>query len=270
MKRAAILTIALLLCANACAQLPSPDPKVEQVESFQIFDNLYYVGIRWVGAYLINTSEGLILIDSLYGDYVDHLLNGVRKAGFDPRDIKYVLVTHAHFDHLGGAHRIQQISGARVGMVKGDWDLQDAAEKAGRLRHPPVPRDLVIDDEQTITLGDTTITCYATPGHTQGVLSLKYTVHDDGAPHTAFTFGGASLINVSQEDIRNFVRSVERIQAMDGLEVNIPNHAFMGGVFERAKKLETRKPGDPHPFVDPQALDGWLESLVKGAKRRLE
>jgi len=84
------------------------DPVAQRVEPFQIFDNLYYVGIDWLSSYLLVTTDGLILIGSLYGDFIDNVIDGIRAVGFDPSDLKYVLVTHGHFDHVGGAARFQE------------------------------------------------------------------------------------------------------------------------------------------------------------------
>ena len=83
---------------------PRYDPAIQHVEPFRIFDTLSYVGVEWVSAYVLETSEGLIILDSLYGQFVDHLFDGVHKLGLDPANIKYVLCTHGHWDHVAGAH----------------------------------------------------------------------------------------------------------------------------------------------------------------------
>ena len=86
----------------------------QKVPPIKVFDNLYYVGPGFVSVWLVPTSDGLILIDSAQEPYVDHVIGSITKAGFDPRNIKFVLVTHGHLDHFGGAARIQALSGARV------------------------------------------------------------------------------------------------------------------------------------------------------------
>ncbi len=244
------------------------DPEIQNVEPFPIFDNLYYVGMEWVSCYLLTTSEGLVLIDSLYGDFVDHAVEGIQKLGFDPEDIEYVLVTHGHSDHVGGAREIRGFSGARVGLTEADWML---AEEGGKRRGFEVPpRDLVLSDGDTITLGDTEIRFFVTPGHTEGVLSMEFTVYDRGVPHKAFTFGGVGLNFSGIERTRMYLDSVRRIQTMEGIEVNVTNHAAMGKVFERAEVLGTRGPEDPHPFVDPAGFAAWLEQLLENAQTKLE
>jgi glyoxylase-like metal-dependent hydrolase (beta-lactamase superfamily II) len=88
---------------------------------FKIFDNVYYVGLHNVSSYLVVTSAGLVLIDATNPETADVVLDCIRKAGFNPADIKYILVTHAHADHFGGAPRVQRESGAPIGMSADDW-----------------------------------------------------------------------------------------------------------------------------------------------------
>src|SRR5688572_20344310 len=97
--------------------------EAQRKEPFQLFDNVYYVGLQTVSAYLVTTSEGAVLIDAGYAQTADWLIDSVRKVRVDPATIKYVFVTHSHQDHAGGAARIKQLSGARVGLSAEDWDV---------------------------------------------------------------------------------------------------------------------------------------------------
>lgn len=240
----------------------------EYVEPFKVFDNLYYVGINWVGAWIIETSDGLIMIDALYGEFVEPLLKNIRKLGFDPADIKYVFGTHGHFDHIGGVKDVKDVSDARIGMTEADWTMYHASA-SGRFSYETIPTDLVVKDGDSITLGDTTLKFYVTPGHTPGVLSMEFTVYDGAKAHKAFLFGGVGLNFSGVDRCRMYVNSVERIMAMDGLEVNVPNHASMGKVFERAEKLKLRKEGEPHPFVAPDEYAQWLKGLMVNVQAKL-
>lgn len=245
------------------------DPEEQKREAFRIFDDLYYVGIGWVAAYLLTTRDGLILIDTTYGEYADHVLAGIRGLGFDPGDIEFILVTHAHFDHAGGVKTIQSASGARVGMTEADWEMLESGEATARFPFDTVPRDRVIRDGDTLVLGEARLEFAVTPGHTPGVLSIAFTVHDGGAPHRAFTFGGAGLNFSGVERTEMYLESVKRLLEMEGVEVNVPNHAMMGRVFERAAALEGRGLGDPHPFVAPGEYRAWLEELLAKAREKL-
>jgi len=234
-----------------------------QRAAFKIFDNVYYVGINFVAAYIVPTSEGLVLIDSTYDRTVDHLLGGIEAMGFAPADIRHIFATHWHSDHFGGTQRIQALTGAKVGMVGPDWDaLSD---------HGGVPEDAVvrIADGDTITVGDTEFTFYHTPGHTLGTMSIAFDVRDGGDTFRALTFGGAGLNFSGVDRTEMYLKSIRRMQTIQGLEVSVPNHASMGNVFGRAEQLADRKPGDPHPYVAPDDLQAYWVTLIENAELKL-
>jgi Metallo-beta-lactamase superfamily len=189
------LLAALLLNANlghpAAAQEQAARPKTlsesyrdapefQKIAPFKVFDNLYHVGLGFVDAWLIPTSAGIIMIDTTWEPYVDHVMDNIKTLGFDLKDVKYILISHGHLDHFGGAAKIQQASGARVGATEEDWQMiEEAGKQPGRngAAPPLVPkRDMVIMDGDTLTLGDTTLKFYKTPGHTPGVLSAEFVV----------------------------------------------------------------------------------------------
>jgi len=235
----------------------------DQHPAFKIFDNVFYVGINFVSAYLVETSDGLVLIDSTYDRTVNHVAAGIKAMGFDPADITHIFVTHWHEDHFGGAPRLQAMTGAKVGMVGPDWDA--LVDFGG------VPKDAVlrIADGDTIQVGDTPFTFYHTPGHTLGTMTIVFDVRDGGKTHHAITFGGAGLNFEGVDRTEMYLKSVHRIQTFDGLEVNLPNHAMMAGVFERGEQLSERKPGELHPFVAPAELEAYWIELIENAEQKL-
>ncbi len=250
------------------------DPVAQRVEPFRIFDNLYYVGIDWVACYLLVTTDGLILVDALYGDFVDHAVDGIRALGFDPSDLRHVLVTHGHFDHAGGAAELQEVWGARVGMTEEDWELVESPPSDPRYEMDVPVHDLVIADGDTLQLGDTELRFYVTPGHTEGVLSMEFPVRDGGEEHRAFVFGGVGLNFEGVHRTNLYLDSVARIRRLAGEEgnpiaVNLTNHAEQGRVFERRDRLAARTAGGPHPFVDPQGYLTWLDELQRRAEYKL-
>lgn len=244
------------------------DPDQQRVAPFQVFDNLYYVGARWVSAWLLETDQGLILFDSLYGDLVDLAVDGIRELGFDPDDVRYVVVSHAHFDHAGGAQRFQQEFGSVVLMTEADWQLTEGPPD---FREYPRPmRHLSLGNGDTLNLGRTRLQFLQTPGHTPGVLSTVFTVYDSGYPHTAAMFGGAGLNFEGADRLQMYIDGVGQLLSLPGVEVNVPNHPESGDVFARHEMLQERQDGDPHPFVDPESWTAWLELLRRNAQARLD
>tara|TARA_B100001029_G_scaffold96313_1_gene79076 strand:- start:1030 stop:1863 length:834 start_codon:yes stop_codon:yes gene_type:complete len=264
------LLLISFLSINFCnaQELSESDLDNERVAPFQVFDNLYYVGARTVSAWLLESDQGLILFDSLYGELTALAINSIRDLGFDPDDIRYLIVSHAHYDHVGGARRFQEEFGAVVMMTEADWNM--VAEPAIDQEYPKPIRHLSASDGSTLNLGRTRLRFFQTPGVTPGVLSTRFTVYDNGYPYDAFLFGGAGLNFSGSDRTELYISSVERIMQLEGIEVNIPNHPDVADVFERYEILQERQDGDPHPFVDPESWNAWLDLLLLGAQAKLE
>ena len=269
-RKVLFFVVALLLSYSSNGQELSDrdNPEVQRIAPFQVFDNLYYVGARWVSAWLLVSDQGLILFDALYGDLTDIAINGIRELGFNPDDIRYVIVSHAHYDHIGGARRLQEEFGSEVMMTEADWNM--TTEPAVYQEYPTPIRHLSVSDGSTLNLGRTRLRFMQTPGHTPGVLSTRFTVYDNGYPHEAFLFGGAGLNFSGVERTEIYINSIERLMQMENIEVNIPNHPDSGEIFERYEILQDRQDGDLHPFVDPESWDAWLDILMRNALGKLE
>ena len=249
--------------------------ELQKVAPFKMFDNVWYVGPGYVSCYLIKTSAGAILIDaSEEPDMVLHVVDSIKKTGTDLKDIKAILISHGHIDHWGGIDRMRELTGAPVYATEEDWKLIEATgSRPGRNGAPPPrapKRDRVIKDGDTLTVGNTTLKLYVTPGHTPGVMSAEFTVFDNGTPHKAFYSGGLG----GRDGVRGFeqaVISADRVSKMQGIEVYFANHGWNpgtdypgGSIFERAEKLKNRKAGEPNPFVDPAA---WQQNITTAKQR---
>ncbi len=245
---------------------------LQQVPAFKAFDNVSYVGVGWVGAWLVSTNQGLILLDAVEDRYVDHLLNGVRLLGFDPKDIKYVVVTQAHADHYGGAAKIQEMYGARVAMGDADWAAIAETTAPGRpVRVLPPKRDVVLKDGDTIKLGSTSLKFHATPGHTPGTTSVDFTVFDRGQPHRAFLLGGGAPAQ-GVPAAEQFLASLDRVEKLQaGVDVRLVNHPWMDPQFwDKADRITRRGPSDPHPMIDPDTFRNWIQDLKVSGQKDLE
>jgi metallo-beta-lactamase class B len=227
----------------------------------KVFDNLYFVGEKEYSAWAVTTSEGIILIDAIFHYSVDdQVVQGLAKLGLDPKTIKYVIISHGHGDHAAGAKHLQDRFGSRVILSGADWDLLER----DRGSWPKPKRDLIATDGQRLTLGDTTVTLYLTPGHTLGTISTLIPVRDQGKPHIAAAWGGTafnwqsgSAAYISPERPARFwfdtyidsARRFRSIVAKAGADVIIANHTNFDESKRKIPALAARTPGDPHPYV---------------------
>jgi metallo-beta-lactamase class B len=266
-----LLAVVLLMIirSESIAQYGDMD-KTKSVTPFKLFDNLYYAGNDIVSAWLLTTDKGIILIDALYGKDTAYIPEACKQLGLDVKQIKYILCTHGHFDHYEGAAYIQKLTGAHVGMTGPDWQIAegktDAPYKSVNSR---IRKDWVIKDGDSLKLGNTVLYFYETPGHTPGVLSIAFPVQDRKDTYKAFMFGGVGLNFEGVARTEMYLKSVDHIMQMKGIQVNISNHPGPGKIFEREQILRTRVYPAQHPFVAPEEFQSWLAGLKKAAEAKL-
>lgn len=219
----------------------------------QLFDNLFYVGLNGVGAYVVRTSEGLILIDTLNSakDAQTVIVPGMEALGLKPSDLRYILLSHGHGDHYGGAAWLAKTYGARVMASEADWSLmtRSGGQSGGRFDPPPA-RDLVADDGQVLTLGDTSISMILTPGHTPGTLSFLIPVTARGTRHMLAMLGGTG-IPTDAAARADYIRSLDKFAvaaSRAGADVELSNHPFVDDSLARMAMLRDA-PDGPNPFV---------------------
>jgi len=236
--------------------LPNTRPEVANwaTEPMKVFDNLYFVGQTVFSAWALTTTEGIILVDAIFDYSVEEqVAGGLRKLGLNPADIKYVIISHGHGDHVGGAKFLQDTYGARIVMAEEDWELVEAGTQAWKPR-----RDIVATDGMRITLGDATVRIIHTPGHTPGTISTLLPVRDNGAPHMAAVWGG-TMFNVpnrpdSPRDfwLGQYASSADKFREIAraaGVDVFLSNHTRFDASTVKMPALARRQPGDPHPYV---------------------
>ena len=199
-----------------------PDRSTWYAEPVKVFDNLYFFGQSEYAVWAITTSEGIIVLDTIFDYSVeDEVAGGMKKLGLDPANIKYAIVSHAHPDHDGGARFLQEHYGTRVIMSPADWDVLDRRTNGTKPK-----RDIEATDGQMLTLGDTTVTLYITPGHTPGTISTVFAVKDNGTPHIAALWGGVGL-NADRESVEKYIRSAQRFSSIvkqAGADIILANH----------------------------------------------
>ena len=156
-------------------------------------------------------------------------------------------------------------------MSKNDWSLATEAPSTPYFAFPLPSADIVANDGDQIVLGDTTVSIIATPGHTPGAISFRYSVQDGEEAHEAITLGGVGLNFSGVAQTQMYIDSYERLQKNTaGVSVSLPNHAAMGDVFKRRDALAIRQAGDLHPFVDAQAYGDALVRFLAAAHEKLE
>lgn len=228
-----------------------PDRSTWYAEPAKVFDNLYFLGTKIHSSWALTTSQGIIIIDTLY-DYAneEEIVGGMKKLGLNPADIKYVLISHGHGDHDEGAKMLQERYGAKVVMGAPDWDaVLKMTNKPGGIPK----RDIDGTDGQKITLGDTTVTLVSTPGHTPGTLSYLFNVKDNGKPLTVAYSGGTALQVIYRDILKlggysDSQLKFAKLAAAQNATIIMSNHTEFDNAAIRARLLATRKPGEAHPY----------------------
>src|SRR5687768_559502 len=176
--RVLFLLCAVMVAATVLAQRSPAERRAwnEPGEPFRIIGNIYYVGAAGVSAFLIRTNEGSILLDGGLPETAPLIAQSIKALGFDIRDVKYLLNSHAHFDHAGGLAELKRLTGAALLMSY--WDA--AALENGAQTVPAVAADKRLQDRETVALGGTTLTAHITAGHTKGCTTWTMRTEEGG------------------------------------------------------------------------------------------
>src|SRR5215831_16284872 len=249
---------------------PPPGRATWFTEPAKVFDNLYFVGTKFHSSWALTSSEGIILIDTLY-DYASEeaIIGGMKKLGLDPAIVKYVVITHAHGDHDGGAKLMQDRFGSRIVMGGPDWDSIE--KSVNQWPHGKPKRDIVAADGQKLTVGDAVVTLVLTPGHTPGTVSMFFQVKDNGRPLTVAYSGGTAFNFVN--DVPHFdtyiasQRKMAELAAKENATVLMSNHSEFDNAVTKIKLLAARKAGEPHPFeLGRQAVQRYFKVMDECAQ----
>jgi metallo-beta-lactamase class B len=242
-----------------------PDRATWYAPPYKVFDNLYFIGTKIHSSWALTTSQGIIVIDTLYDYAIEpEIVDGLTKLHLNPRDIKYVLISHAHGDHDQGAALLQSRYGAKIVMGAADWKttLQRPATAAGG-----VPKsDIAVEPDGTkITLGDTTVNVIATPGHTPGTLSYIFPVKDAGRTLTVAYSGGTAFNFPRQAQAfaiyRDSQKKMGEAARAAGATILMSNHTEFDRAYDRARLAQLpRTPGEKHPYdTDAQTVQRYFE-----------
>ena len=244
-------------------------------EPVQAFDNLYYIGSTQDSTWAVKTSEGIIVVDTGNDYSIKELSDGLKKFKLDPAQIKYAVLSHAHGDRYWGAKFLQDTYHTRILMSAADWDVLTKSNEPNELKPK---KDMIITDGQKLTLGDTTITMYLTPGHTPGTVSTIVPLKDGNDKHVGVIWGGMApsferygvrYYSSLQETFSTWIASLKRFQEIAGnahADVYLAIHPHYDRTIEKLHAIGFRKPGGPHPYVDKNIVDRFL-TIMRGMHR---
>lgn len=249
-----------------------PDRATWYAKPYKVFDNLYFIGTRIHSAWALTTSAGIIVIDTLFDYAIEpEMIEGMTTLGLDPRDVKYVLISHAHGDHDQGAALLQSRYGAKIVMGAADWDatLQRAASAPGGVPK----RDIAVGREGLkLTLGEITVDVIATPGHTSGTLSYFFPVKDAGRTLTV-AYSGGTAFNFPRQAAnfaiyRDSQRKMTEAAQAAGATVLMSNHTEFDRAYDRARIAQLpRAVGEKHPYeTDTATVMRYFEMAANCAE----
>jgi metallo-beta-lactamase class B len=271
----ALAIVAVFAAGPVLAQSGLRGADSQPVEPYRVIGNIYYVGAVGISAHLIVTSQGLILIDTGTEQMLPGLRTNIEKLGHRLQDVKIILSSHAHWDHVENHAAMKRLTGAQV-MAVGE----DAAAIAsgtdnsalGAEGWPATTVDRILKDGEIVTLGDVTMQAHLTPGHTKGCTTWTTTVRESGRSHAVVFIGGISvnqgvmlLGNARHpaivEDYARTFRTLKELKA----DVFLAQHP---SIYDMDAKRKRQQAGAAqNPFIDPE---GYRRVVAEAEDRYLK
>ena len=247
------------------------------VKPFRIAGNIYYVGTKGLAAYLIVSKQGSILLDGTLARNAALIERNIQSLGVPLREVRILISDHAHDDHVGALARIKRNTGARLLASAGDrWALEHGRPRGdtnyGVRRFPPVKVDALVEEGETIRLGEITLTAHLTPGHTPGCTSWSTAVDDAGAARRvlflcSITVAGNKLVgNRAYPGIAEDFRATFAKLAATRADILLTSHPEMAEVLEREAR---RQAGRADAFIDPAALPALVGEMKTAFEKAL-
>jgi metallo-beta-lactamase class B len=270
----------LLIASRPIAQQDMVAEWNRPFQPFRIIGNVHYVGTNELGVYLITSKAGHVLIDGGFAETAPLILDSIRALGFEPRDIKALLTTQAHMDHVGSMAALEKATGARTMVMEQDVAVMERGGKGDftfgeSFTFPPVNVDRRLKDGDVVRIGDTTLTARLTAGHTQGCTTWTMAADDRGR-RVSVVFTGSLTVNppvrlVSDPSYPGIAQDYDRSFAlMRSLQADVflGAHAGFFRLHDKAGRL--RGGEEPNPFIDPAGLTAWVDAMERQFRARIE
>ena len=262
----------LLVVALSAGPMAAQDPHAafnKPFPPFKVMDNIYFVGTEDLGSFLITTPAVHILINSDFETTVPQIRSAVEKLGFKFTDIKILLGSHAHGDHMEGDALVKELTGAQVVVMDQDVPALSRMTPHGK----PHPMDRVIHDGEEVKLGGVTLVAHLTAGHTKGCTTWTLKAQEKGKTYNVVILGSIGVnpgyILVNNKDYPqiadDYVRGFKVLRALP-CDVFLASHSRFYGMPEKYAKL---KDGGPNPFIDPAGYRAHLDLQEKNFKEKL-
>jgi metallo-beta-lactamase class B len=267
---AGLLLAGSSLLAQGITMPPRADNNNEKHEPFRMIGNIYWVGHTQVGAFLIKTSDGLVLMDTTSTEQSHWVKENIEKLGFRVRDIKYILNSHVHEEHMGGVPMFRELSGAKVVLSKAAADETAVGGRTdfredGSEQYKPFKADQIIEHGGKLTLGDTTLTAYVTPGHAKGCTTWTMPVEEDGKRYNAVFFCGMATAGIDRAPLLNnpkypnIVADYQKsFQILHSLPCDVYLYARASTINLHEKQARLKAGEKPNPFVDPAGCREYI------------
>ena len=264
----------LLLCAST-----APRGWAEPREPFHVVGNVYSVGSAEVTSFLIATPKGHVLIDGGFAESAPQIVRNIDKLGFKLEDVKVLVATHAHFDHVGGLAELKRRTGAQITASRADAEAMARGGKGDpqfgdSIPFAPVYADRIVQDGGVVRVGPTELVAHVTPGHTQGCTTWTTMQRENEQPvHVVFN------CSLSVPDEYHLLGNARYPRAVDDYERSfrilraLPCDVFLAphaSFFRQDERRSKMADGAPNPFVDPSACGAYLDHSEQAFRLHLE
>ena len=285
MRHVFFRTVLLILSSTAVTAqtlAPAQTARADFLAPFpahHVIGNLYFVGSKGLGIYVVSTAQGHILINAGLEDSVPTIQRSVEKLGFRFSDIKILLISHAHFDHDAGAARIKQMTGAKYMVMDADVPVVESGGKkdffyahtAGML-YPIAKVDRVLHDGDTVSLGDTVLTAHLTPGHTKGCTTWTMKVQENGESYDVVIVGSPN-VNPGYKLVNNaaYPQIASDYAKMFSVLRSLHCDVFLGahGNYYDMESKYARMNGGANPFIDPKGYEKYVNEREHAFREEL-